>query len=56
MPIDSQADVHVDQVISNLVLDYGRADFIGNKIRKVPNITALVGNILSDGRGFEKTS
>ena len=37
MPIQKQADVHVDAVVSNLVLDYGRADMIGNLI--LPKIT-----------------
>ncbi len=32
MPIDKKSDVHVDAVLSNLLLDYGRADMIGNKV------------------------
>ena len=37
MPISKQSDVHVDAVLSNLILDYGRADTIGNKV--LPKIT-----------------
>jgi hypothetical protein len=37
MPIQKQADVHVDAVLSNLVLDYGRFDMIGNMV--LPKIT-----------------
>jgi len=37
MPIQKQADVHVDAVLSNLLLDYGRADMIGNRV--LPKIT-----------------
>lgn len=35
MAITSIAEVHVDQVLSNLILDYVSADFIGNQILPV---------------------
>lgn len=37
MPIQKQSDVHVDAVLSNLVLGYGRADMIGDQV--IPVIT-----------------
>lgn len=37
MSIQKQSDVHVDAVLSNLVLGYGRADMIGNQV--LPKIT-----------------
>ena len=37
MAIQKQSDVHVDAVLTNLVLGYGRADMIGNQI--IPQIS-----------------